>query len=975
MAEFPDRTKCLTTIVSVLQAALFWNGVTKEEYEARNKSFQAVKKVLENKLLGKKKNIRPIFVDRAHLQHETRLVENVNRDFTDHHRQIFEDILELATNHYSEVRIKAQELMGKCHRHFAYSYKVVLPRLLQLVHKDTSGVTHEQYKGALYVLLGHSGKSLANKNCWETFEQVCPAMLTSPLSEKPSIIEVWSKLAETIFNHMDTIAVKVEIEDPVVDCGLNLWDNGSFLVPAGSKPSQDEINTGCQELKQLSDDNLERYNRIINNLCDLLESGELHWKRYKAGVLIIATILRHDVNLPARAVKLLANNLAHDNLEVRKTSIFIMAGVLRLQKRKHKIAVKEMPAQTPPVSPGVRQDNDWMLYKPENHPTDEESWNKPNFVHKTHWGYYLWPKELNIYAPDCNQPKLDRDMEELNPEERPILEVFHNQNLVDKIVGFFSLEERKDMDKFDSRKFMLWKGLFRNYGESALKLLKPHIERLSLTENESSQRCGAEIIAGLIRGSKHWTWSMTERLWEWLVPLLRKILLHVTVETVGDWGTCMATASESRDPNRIHWLLEVLMEEPLRSQGSFLDSSRLYMLQGAMAQQEWRCASLLHNLNTFLSPFLNHPYHNVRERIGSILTNIYACDFDHENKEGIISTSPKVADFVQSLLPRLEIMKTEPDPELYNFHKASTQNLEMNQEFLASLPKEFRDMISKQGLPMLPMGMIPTIGPMTPPHGSAMSPNGSNLPPPGAMIPPPGGMLPPGAMLPPGVMLPPGAMFPPGVMPPPGSMPSPPGGMFPPPGSMPYPRPPPPGAMILPPGAMRPPPGAMVPPPNGFPPFLMRGPPPPEMQGRMPFMPHFPPGSVPGTSSDKGSAGMVPMMPAETSKTSVQDSHVSSDPELQRQWDERQAGVRLLQTVCKFMIGILSRNLYPLKAELFEFLPMLCLNESNELEPELARDCMSALSVMSGKFFYHFYFYKISIPEVNSFKKLGSLHR
>jgi proteasome activator subunit 4 len=48
------------------------------------------------------------------------------------------------------------------------------------------------------------------------------------------------------------------------------------------------------------------------------------------------------------------------------------------------------------------------------------------------------------------------------------------------------------------------------------------------------------------------------------------------------------------------------------------------------------------------------------------------------------------------------------------------------------------------------------------------------------------------------------------------------------------------------------------------------------------------------------------------------------------------------------MIGILSRNLYPLKSELFELLPMLCLNESNELEPELARDCMSALSVMSG---------------------------
>ena len=60
------------------------------------------------------------------------------------------------------------------------------------------------------------------------------------------------------------------------------------------------------------------------------------------------------------------------------------------------------------------------------------------------------------------------------------------------------------------------------------------------------------------------------------------------MSTSGDWGTCFATASESRDPNRLYWLLEALMEEPLRSRGSFLDSSRLYVLQGALAQQEWR---------------------------------------------------------------------------------------------------------------------------------------------------------------------------------------------------------------------------------------------------------------------------------------------------------------------------------------------------------------------------------------------------
>lgn len=33
-----------------------------------------------------------------------------------------------------------------------------------------------------------------------------------------------------------------------------------------------------------------------------------------------------------------------------------------------------------------------------------------------------------------------------------------------------------------------------------------------------------------------------ENLWDFLVPLLRKALSAVNVETLEDWGTCMATA-------------------------------------------------------------------------------------------------------------------------------------------------------------------------------------------------------------------------------------------------------------------------------------------------------------------------------------------------------------------------------------------------------------------------------------------------
>ncbi len=53
--------------------------------------------------------------------------------------------------------------------------------------------------------------------------------------------------------------------------------------------------------------------------------------------------------------------------------------------------------------------------------------------------------------------------------------------------------------------------MFRNFDDAFLPLLKPHVERLvSDTKHdthECSQRCAAEIIAGLVRGAKHWSFE------------------------------------------------------------------------------------------------------------------------------------------------------------------------------------------------------------------------------------------------------------------------------------------------------------------------------------------------------------------------------------------------------------------------------------------------------------------------------------
>ena len=51
------------------------------------------------------------------------------------------------------------------------------------------------------------------------------------------------------------------------------------------------------------------------------------------------------------------------------------------------------------------------------------------------------------------------------------------------------------------------------------------------------------------------------------------------------------------------------------------DDRRLYIVQGALAQQEWRVPELLDRLQTYLLSHLQHPYKNMRDRIGRFTTS------------------------------------------------------------------------------------------------------------------------------------------------------------------------------------------------------------------------------------------------------------------------------------------------------------------------------------------------------------------
>uniref|UniRef100_A0A7N8XL65 Proteasome activator subunit 4a n=1 Tax=Mastacembelus armatus TaxID=205130 RepID=A0A7N8XL65_9TELE len=593
-----DDTKSLFSIIKIISDLLHFKGSHKQEFDSRWKSFNLVKKSMENRLHGRKQHIRALLIDRVMLQHELRKLTVEGCQYRSIHQELMRDLLRLSTSTYSQVRSKAQNVLFTALGTYNFCCRDLIPHVLEFLNPDNSSVTQQQFKGALYCLLGnHSGVCLANLHDWECIILTWPAIVRSGLSsamslEKPSIVRLFDDLADKIHRQYETIGIDFSVrKTPTALSQINPWSKAIAIL---SK----------------------------NFLC------------------------------------------ISNTYFVCSVAISAVAGIMKQIKRPHKkIPVSEVKELSAIVA-GDRPDNQWLQYDSSSLPRTQQDWDRCVFVEKTHWGYYCWPRKLMMYAPLEEQPKQNLTREEMTEREQIMFDHFSDPVFINQFIEFLSLEDRKGKDKFSPRRFCLFKGLFRNFSDAFLPILRPHMERLVADSHESKQRCVAEIISGLIRGCKHWSYSRVESLWELLCPLLRTALSNITIETYADWGTCIATACESRDPRKLHWLFEMLMESPVNGEGgSFVDACRLYVLQGGLAQQEWRVPELLHRLLQYLEPKLTQVYKNVRERIGSVLTYIFMIDVNLPCTQP--TTSPHISDFTERILLQLKPL-IEGDEEIQN---------------------------------------------------------------------------------------------------------------------------------------------------------------------------------------------------------------------------------------------------------------------------------------------------------------------
>jgi proteasome activator subunit 4 len=645
-------TKSIFNIVHIYNILLF-NKSRVHDFEYSWKNFHMVKKLLEDRLHQNKLHLRHVLINRVMLQQEFR-TESRSCSFTETHKQILLDLFELSVCRYSEVRITAQCKVFAVVSYFPYSYTVLTPRMFEIL-KLNSEEHHEKFKGCLYVLIGPKNHPIVARHDWNFIRQLWPLIVKSMPSEKPSIVNLINAVLDAVNRYFPTIAINLVFPQACLDAAQVL---SSGVPKCNLLDFQKYMDEGERALVVKCQNRTTAYNETVDGLLDACINGNLHWRYHSMAVTFLKILVHYDVKYNVNIVKYFLQALINESITIRKTALRVVLFILVQNKPRFKkieidpYSFSKCEVTNHKTGPGIREDNKWLLYDSKTIPKSAEAWDEPRFLHDHSTGFYAWPTKVEIYAPSTEQPNIDKRFQNLSVEEKEIYNFFNNPENLQQFIEYFSMEEKKGKDQFNAYKFLLFKNLFKIFEDKLLDQIIPHIEKLVADKNESSQRCAAEIISGLIRGSKHWSYDKVTKLWSLLIPILRTAILNMCSETMTDWGLSMAMALDSRDPSRHHWVLEFLSNDPLSDQTSFVACGRLHMLHAALNQQTWRNHELTIRLFDYFKQHLSHPFQNIRDKISSCLTMIFSKDLVFPSDDGTNPHSIKA--FFKEIMPTFD---------------------------------------------------------------------------------------------------------------------------------------------------------------------------------------------------------------------------------------------------------------------------------------------------------------------------------
>ncbi|PAV61364.1 hypothetical protein WR25_26372 [Diploscapter pachys] len=204
-----DDYKSIHEAVHLLHQLVSNRGLDKGQHQQMLQNYRVTKMALTDKVSGNKFNIDLLAEEFISLLHKKRIITKSGYIFKQQHMEFYDMLIDVSTSHYSQNRQRAQSVLQAALREHPYSYKKVLDRILGYLD-PSSNATHEQLKGALYMLVDGRRAAIVLRMDYESQLKIWPAIVRTRHSDKPSIISLLDLAQNTIVENYESYRMKYE---------------------------------------------------------------------------------------------------------------------------------------------------------------------------------------------------------------------------------------------------------------------------------------------------------------------------------------------------------------------------------------------------------------------------------------------------------------------------------------------------------------------------------------------------------------------------------------------------------------------------------------------------------------------------------------------------------------------------------------------------------------------------------------------
>lgn len=614
-------------LISSIRVYLLEYGDSRDSYYVNSDQYSSEVAVARYHA-GQKVWPRAVLVRRARYYHSSRLhwnsIERVRGTLEDN---LLDDVVEWCMWHYPSVRQSSQSLLES----LTSVYDGLRLRTLPVLYKALQpGTEDDRMKGALWTLnISALGRFAIAEPTLAT--QYVISLLGCHHNEKPSIQNCVGAVADTCLPRLsEPCHLVFDIENRA------LTDACQALTAALRPDASGDVIVEKARVKRI-----ERVQRIndatketIDAVLEVANDSDTHWRYAIAAIRILRTLVRKDAPITRDHIRFFLEMLYDSNPNMRYYAQRAVMKALRYIKLRTYCPDPASLALSSPHNPlkiewpvtdcAASTDQIFAAYFAGKPVTSSEPLLVSNlyFDHMTE-GWLACRQTRTAYRP----PYTDTPMFQWESRSEDAIccvrEMVKDADFWDKVSGYFAEENHESTVLHDHISCV--KSIVQLVGKEPYEILKSKVDELLTDSDKNKQRAAAELLAGILNGSKHWSSEEQQHVWDWAHPLAQKTLNRaMKTENVQIWTTFLDYMFHHKDPRRLIPLVNHVMEQFYDTDfngESSLDSVKvLSLFHSFYSEMGWKFMPWADDVLKRFWPEVHSEHDDVRSYVAELLS-------------------------------------------------------------------------------------------------------------------------------------------------------------------------------------------------------------------------------------------------------------------------------------------------------------------------------------------------------------------